>query len=198
MYSVNWDTHVITIPQSDLVDNGGGNYELPLSDFHDECRRLEYAFDEGLSRLQILDFTPAITLSGVTYAAFYVLINNYTVTFEDGLYKVVITGGNSNVFDNTNKNQVSVANTASAGMTQPLSLDDIAQAVWAELTSSYNTGDSFGGSFNIVHILINELHRLQGLDSANPMTVTRTTRHAGNINQQITGDGENTTTVTRV
>ena len=45
--------------------------------------------------------------------------------------------------------------------------------------------------------MIDELHKLQGLDAANPMTVTPTSRVAGSISQTISGDGEMTTTVTR-
>ena len=44
---------------------------------------------------------------------------------------------------------------------------------------------------------IEELYKLQGLDPNTPMTVTKTSRIAGNINLAITGDGENTATVTR-
>ena len=44
---------------------------------------------------------------------------------------------------------------------------------------------------------VDELWKLQGLDAANPMTVTPTSRVAGPISQTITGDGENTSTVTR-
>ena len=42
------------------------------------------------------------------------IINGYTLTFEDGQYAVNIYGGNSNVADVNNKNQVSV-NTANSG-----------------------------------------------------------------------------------
>lgn len=45
---------------------------------------------------------------------------------------------------------------------------------------------------------VDELHKLQGLDASNPMTVTPTTRKVGTvIDQVISGDGENSTTVTR-
>lgn len=44
---------------------------------------------------------------------------------------------------------------------------------------------------------VDELWALQGLDAANPMTVTPTSRVAGAITQVISGDGENTSTVTR-
>ncbi len=42
------------------------------------------------------------------------------------------------------------------------------------------------------------LAMLQGLSPSDPMTVTPTTRVAGNINLQITGDGVTTTTVTKI
>ena len=46
--------------------------------------------------------------------------------------------------------------------------------------------------------LVDELHKLQGLDASNPMTVTPTSRVAGTISQAITGDGSTVSTVTRV
>ena len=46
-------------------------------------------------------------------------------------------------------------------------------------------------------VKVDELWKLQGLDSANPMTVTPTARSTGAISQTISGDGENTSTVTR-
>ena len=46
-------------------------------------------------------------------------------------------------------------------------------------------------------VKVDELHKLQGLDAANPMTVTPTSRTAGTISQTISGDGTTTTTVTR-
>ena len=44
---------------------------------------------------------------------------------------------------------------------------------------------------------VDELHKLEGLDAATPMTVTPTSRNAGTISQTISGDGETTSTVTR-
>jgi len=44
---------------------------------------------------------------------------------------------------------------------------------------------------------IQELWQLQGLDPNSPITVTPTSRTAGDIDQTITGDGVTTTTVTR-
>lgn len=44
---------------------------------------------------------------------------------------------------------------------------------------------------------LDELHKLEGLDSANPVTTTPKSRVAGSISQVITGDGITTSTVTR-
>jgi len=44
---------------------------------------------------------------------------------------------------------------------------------------------------------LDELHKISGLDSNNPMTVTPASRSAGTVSQVISGDGETTTTVTR-
>ncbi len=42
-----------------------------------------------------------------------------------------------------------------------------------------------------------ELYQLSGLQAGNPMTVTPTGRNVADISQSFTGDGENSTTVTR-
>lgn len=52
-------------------------------------------------------------------------------------------------------------------------------------------------AINIVQTLVDELHKIQGLSVGNPMTVTPTSRTAGTVAQTISGDGENTSTVTR-
>jgi hypothetical protein len=64
------------------------------------------------------------------------------------------------------------------------------------------TDNSVGATVDTTHLVsgekIDELHKLQGLDAAAPMTVTPTSRSAGSgISQTISGDGETSTTVTR-
>lgn len=68
---------------------------------------------------------------------------------------------------------------------------------WAtNLPASY-TGTQAGQIMAQIQTLVDELHKIQGLDAANPMTVTPNSRVAGSINLDITGDGETSTTVTR-
>ena len=54
-----------------------------------------------------------------------------------------------------------------------------------------------GGYPDDIKEQIDDLHQLQGLNIANPMTVTPTSREAGTIQQTISGDGKTTSTVTR-
>ena len=54
------------------------------------------------------------------------------------------------------------------------------------------------GTNEITPIMYEELHRLQGLKSSAPMTVTPTSRVTGDISLAITGDGVTTSTVSRV
>lgn len=105
-----------------------------------------------------------------------------------------------------------------------LSPENLAAAVWNSIAASFNTAGTMGNKLNSaasagdpwgttlpgsylsteaggilaqIQTLVDELHKLQGLDAANPMNVTPTSRTAGSINLEITGDGETTTTVTR-
>jgi hypothetical protein len=105
-----------------------------------------------------------------------------------------------------------------------LSPENLAAAVWNSIAASFNTAGTMGNKLNSaasagdpwgtalpgsylsteaggilsqIQTLVDELHKIQGLDAANPMTVTPTSRVSGSIDLDITGDGETTTTVTR-
>lgn len=106
-----------------------------------------------------------------------------------------------------------------------LSPENLAAAVWNSIAASFNTAGTMGAKLNSaasagdpwstalpgsyasgeagailaqIQELVDELHKIQGLDSGNPMTVTPTSREAATISLQITGNGETSTTVTRV
>lgn len=103
-----------------------------------------------------------------------------------------------------------------------LSPENLANKVWESLATNYNNTGTMGEKLNsagsagnpwtdvatygsgtkgeliqLIYNLIDELHKLEGLDIANPVTVTPTSRVVGAIEQEITGDGVTTTTVTR-
>jgi len=86
-----------------------------------------------------------------------------------------------------------------------LSPENLAAAVWNALASAYETAGTMGALLNTAGSggldpalveKIEELWRLAGLDSANPLVVTSTSRDAGTISQTIE-DSSGTVTVTR-
>ena len=106
-----------------------------------------------------------------------------------------------------------------------LSTANVGQAVWESILSMYNadpnsaaakllgassagdpwstslpaayTGTQAGNILAQILTLVDELHKIEGLSNGVPMVVTQTNRTAGTINLDITGDGENITTVNR-
>lgn len=156
MYSVNWVTKVITIPKSDLTLDSGTLYRLDTRDFHEEIRRLEYELTEGLWAEQVLEHIPGVTISGVPYAPFNIIINGYSIEFENGLYTVIVEGSNNNIGDVAAgilvQNSVQVLTTNSAGLIKVTTgsgitaqdKTDIINGVWNENVNDHQTADTTG------------------------------------------------------
>lgn len=116
-YSVNWIGKTITIPAADLTLVSGSHYQLSMSAFLGEIRRLEAAFDQGLWAPQILDHTNPKLLSGVNYPPFDEIINDYTVLFEyPAVLRCDLLGSNNNIIDVLVYSGTSVVPSNSAGL----------------------------------------------------------------------------------
>lgn len=177
-YSVDWIAKVITIPVSDLTLVSGTRYQLPMADFLAECRRLEWAGADGLWAPAILDHTNAkADFAGADYAGFDEVINGYTVTFSAPATRVDLVGSNNNIIDVLNVTGISVVPSNSAGLQLV--------ATGSGLSASEQTE-------------LHELWEINGLSDTHPLTVTPTSRTANAINQQISGDGSSSSTVTRI
>lgn len=113
--SIDWPTRVITVHQVDLVLVGGSLYELDLDVFRLALKSLEDS-EDGMFFPYTHDHNAAVSVGGVTLAQVVILVNGYTVTFEDGQYAVRLVGANSNLGDVVNVNQVSVRSQNSAGL----------------------------------------------------------------------------------
>lgn len=101
----------------------------------------------------------------------------------------------------------------------------LANAVWNALASSFNESGTMGNKLNSasaagdpwgailpgayadgeagkilsqIQVLVDELHKVRGLNSATPSVITTSSITAGDIEVAITGDGINTSTFTRV
>lgn len=113
--SINWTTKVISVPKADLTPVTATLYELNIDDFRQALNALQ-ASSAGVWAPVTHNHNTTVTLGGVTFARLVEIINGYTVTFEDGQYAVRVVGGNSNIEDVTNINQVSLRTNNSAGL----------------------------------------------------------------------------------
>lgn len=122
----------------------------------------------------------------------------------------------------TFKGNASLSSDISSSST--LSPENLAAAVWNSIAASFNTAGTMGAKLNAasaagdpwgatlpgsylsteaggilsqIQTLVDELHRLQGLDASNPVTITPTSRTATGIDIAIGGNGETLTTLER-
>ena len=114
MISVNWETGVISVPQSYLTLVSGTLYELDIDDFRLDLKALEAS--EGMVWPDTHVHNTQVLISGLVLARVVEIINGYTIEFEDGQYAVNLGGANSNILDVLVRNQVSVASQNSAGL----------------------------------------------------------------------------------
>lgn len=146
MISVNWETKVITVPKSYLLLVSGSVYQLDTNQFRLDLRDLEDEVGEGMLYPNTHNHVAPITVSGVALARVIEIINGYSITFEDGHYRVILTGSNNNILDVTNVNQVSIAPTNSAGLTYSKQVEDSAFAdarVWIDTTGLGQSGTQY-------------------------------------------------------
>lgn len=113
--SINWATKVISVPQADLTNLGGGIYEMDIDVFRLALKDLEDD-EAGIPFLRTHNHNAEVTVAGTTLARVVEIINGYTVTFEDGQYAVNLVGANSNIADVANVNQVSIRTQNAAGL----------------------------------------------------------------------------------
>lgn len=125
-------------------------YTMDLTQFRNDLKDTEDG-ESGIVNPDTHKHNTIVTLSGITFARLIEIINNYTITFEDGQYTVTLTGANSNIADFVNDNQVSVRSANSAGLIynensaiSDTDLRNIAAYVWNALTADHTITGSFG------------------------------------------------------
>ncbi len=225
--SIEWDTRIITVPKSFMTEISPTLYELDVNVFRLALRDLEDD-PEGLPYPDTHVHNTEVTLSGVTYARQVILINGYSVTFEDGMYAVRCVGANHNLADVKNLNMVSLIIGNSAGLVvtggggggggataaeiwtygaRTLTVaypttSAIASAVRSELTTELThvmTLQNGQGLDSTQATMLLEIYRLYGLDPTLPLVVTETERTVGGtVIEQTISSTGSSTTVTRV
>ncbi len=113
--TVNEVTKVISIPQADLTPLGGGIFTQDTQAFRLELRDWESS-TPGAWRSITHKHNLGVTVGGTILAPVIEIINGYTLTYEDGQYRVIFLGSNNNFVDVANVNQVSLVPTNSAGL----------------------------------------------------------------------------------
>jgi hypothetical protein len=116
--SIDWATSVISVQKSDMVliqSSPTEIYQLDMDVFRLTLKDLED--DEvGMAFVRTHNHNPPVTVSGAVLARVVEILAPYTVTFEDGQYRVQVVGANTNIGERTNVNQVSVSTSNSAGL----------------------------------------------------------------------------------
>jgi len=119
--TVDWavSPYEVLVPRADMTliqSNPTEIRQLDADVFHKALRDIEVTADGRAGWGRTHDYNATVLLSGVTYALVMEVLAPYTITFEDGLYNVNIVGGNTNIPDRVNKNQVGVNTANSAGL----------------------------------------------------------------------------------
>ncbi|KPJ83937.1 MAG: hypothetical protein AMS19_02530 [Gemmatimonas sp. SG8_23] len=114
---IEWGTKTITVYQADsfMTNLGGGIYEMDTDAFRLALKDREDD-EDGIPHLDTHLHYSEVTVGGVTLAHVLVIINGYSITFEDGQYAVELRGTNNNIPDVANVNQVSLRSFNSAGL----------------------------------------------------------------------------------
>lgn len=122
--TIDWATYTINIPRADMLLLQTTPIEvrqLDLTTFHEVLRSIEDD-PEGMPQPVTHNYSGSTSISGVILAQVVEILDPYTITFEDGQYAVNVVGGNSNVADKVNINNVGVRTANSAGLQDLTSL----------------------------------------------------------------------------
>lgn len=192
--TINWATKIITVPTDfmTLVSGvpGTGNsqpnpalYELDVNALRLALKDIEDS--DGMPYLDTHRHNGIVTISGVSYARTFEVINGYTVTFDTTTYDhytVRCVGANHNIADVRRPSTVSLIIGNSAGL--------ITVAAGSGLSATEQTK-------------LDEIWKDLGLDPAAPKTITENTpgtdytESVAGIVKDVTKSGA-TTTIDRV
>lgn len=114
--SIDWFTRVIFVPKDYLTPTSSPTiFNMDTNDFRLQLKDLESSVD-GISYPDTNQHNTEVPLGGIIYARVIEIINDYTITFENGFYAVNLYGSNNNIGDVVNLNFVSVRTNNSAGL----------------------------------------------------------------------------------
>ncbi len=144
--TINRKTRVIFIPKSESTLTQLTPTESRVFDV-DKFRLSLKSIEEDSNGMSYVDthlHNPEVIIGGIPYARQVIIINGYTVEFEEGRYAVNFTGANTNIGDVTLLNGVSIRPNNSAGLIGSGDTgDDILAPIWDSsigITNAYQNG----------------------------------------------------------
>lgn len=121
MFTIDFATNVISVPQSDLTLISGTIYRMDAEDYFWKSLMALMASEDYMPRVDSYTRNSAVTIAGTTFAPTFEIINGYSVEFTpDAQWTVIVEQSNNNIFDVAGgilvQNQVQVIPTNSAGL----------------------------------------------------------------------------------
>lgn len=128
-YSADWGQRIVTIPRADMpvLQASPEVRSLTMSDFRAGLHTLQDS-EDGIVEPPIHRRIDPYTISGITYLNAIEVINDWQIEFEDGVYTVVLSGGNTNILDVKVENSVGVLGNNSAAAIEVSALSDAESA----------------------------------------------------------------------
>ena len=113
-------------------------------DVHEEFRRLEWEFIDGLWAPYIANWFETVTLSGIPKTPSLEVVNGYTIEFTGSNYNVILTDYDNNLVDvYVPSNGISILGnnsvgrqTIEAGVVTSQDIIDITDSVWANVVET--------------------------------------------------------------
>jgi hypothetical protein len=148
--TIDYTTYVINVPKADtqfVETNPTTGLEIRQLNINTFGKALADVQDDASDvwASTAFAYTQPADVGGVSLAQVLLILSPYTVTFEDGQYAVNFTGGNTNLQDFVNVNQVSIRPNNSAGQTFSKQSEDTAfgdNRVWID-TINGNPGTGY-------------------------------------------------------
>ena len=161
--SIDWPTGVIFVPKdyTKLVQSSPTEIrDLDTNKFRLDLKELEWSI-EGMPFQKTHNHNPPLAIGGIELARTVEITQNYTVTFEDGLWAVNLKGSNNNILDRTNKNQVSVNPGNSAGLVTSSAIEYGEYGGKVTIDVLNTTGNATSGSIYPVGTLRNPVNNFE-------------------------------------
>lgn len=167
--------YVINVPRADMTLVSSTPTEVRELNIDDFRKILNDLMDDAVPGIVYPTnhiHTAPLPIAGVVLARVVDIQAPYVVQFEDGLYNVNITGGNSNINDRVLKNSVGVNTANSAGLQVVTSGSGLSPAEQGQLE---------------------DLWQFRGLDPANVLEIEDAQQRVAGKTLDVSDDGTTTT-----